>query len=216
MSLVFCGVCGRKMTIRKEKNGEYILKRCEYLLHGSSERCSNSGIKVEYLEEDILKALRNHKENLQAELHLLEQQDITNVEQDLKERLAHIEAQIAENQKQHNNLIELAVAGIFSHEELKNKKQALINQLQALEESKEKLLQQANNINVSSHIERIAHIINLLHTFETISPEEQNRVLKQFVKKIHFTRNMPEDIRKLSTRNPARREFPFEVTIEYF
>lgn len=214
--LIFCGQCGRKMSIKREANGTYSLKPCEFQLPNSSEMCINSGIKLAYLEEEVVNKLRKHKERLQEELAQLENNDLSNVEADLKERLAHIELQLAENQKQQANLIELAVAGIFSHEELKIKKQALIDQRQKLEETKERILQHSKSFDVTFHVDRISHIINLLEKFETIDVEAQNHALKQFVKKIHFSRVIPEEIRKLSTRNHLRRNYPANYEIEYF
>lgn len=214
--LIFCGMCGRKMSIRKEQNGVYILKRCEYLLPGSPERCSNSGIKMEYLEEELLSKLKKHKENLKKELKLLKNQDLTNIKADIQDSLKHFEVQIKDNLNRQDKLIEVIERGLYSFDEIKNRKQALISEQQALEASKEKLEQELKNINVSSPIEHVTHVINLLDKFETLTPEAQNKALKQFVKAIHFTRIIPEDIRKLSSRNPERREFPFEYTIEYF
>lgn len=214
--LLFCGICGRKLAIKKEPNGAYSLKSCSYQLPNSAEKCSNCGIKLEYLEEEVVATLRNHKEHLKKELQLLEQEDVTNIEADLKEQLAHVKAQINENQRKQNNLIDLAIKGIFSHNELKEKKQDLINEQQALELTQEKLQEQAESINVTSYIDRITHVINLLDVFEDLPVEAKNRALKQFIRKIHYTRNIPEELRKLSTRNRERREYPFEYSIEYF
>ena len=127
--------------------------------------------------------------------------------------MGRIEAQLAENQHQQTNLIELAVAGIFSHDELKSKKQALIDQKQALEQSKEKLSKESESIDVASHIEELEQTLEMLERLEDQSTEGRNRSLKKFIKKIYFTRNIPEELKKLSTRNPARRNFPFEFEI---
>ncbi|MDR6550020.1 DNA invertase Pin-like site-specific DNA recombinase [Paenibacillus qinlingensis] len=214
--LLYCGLCGRKLVIRKELNGTYSIKPCEYQLPNSAEKCTNNGIKLEYIEADIIDALKAHEEQMQHELSLLEQQDLSSIESDLKEKLAHIDIQIAENQRQQTALIDLAVSGIFTHDELKVKRQALIDMGQALEQSRDKLIEQSESINVTSHIERMSQVFKLLNGFESLPVEAQNRALKQFIKKIHFTRNMPLEIRMLSTRNQIRREFPYDLSIEYF
>ncbi|WP_256256243.1 recombinase family protein [Paenibacillus sp. BC26] len=214
--LLYCGICGRKSTITKESNGVYTIKPCGYQLPNSAEKCPNSGVKLEYVESDIIEALKAHEEQMRHELSLLEQQDLTNIEAGLQERSAHVDAQISENQRQQQNLIELAVAGIFTHDELKVKRQALIDMGQALEQNRQTLLQQSESINTTNHIERIAHIVNLLDGFESLPVEAQNTALKQFIRKIHFIRNMPNEIKKLTTRSQIRREFPYDLAIEYY
>lgn len=214
--LIYCGICGRKMLINKEPNGTYQIKPCDFQLPNSAEKCINCGIKLSYLEEDVTGILKGYEKHLKTELHLLEQEDVTSIEQDFKARLQHIELQINENQKQQKNLLGLAIAGVYTHEEVKDMKQELLNQQQALESSKDKILEQVEKIEITPHIERITHTLNLLRAFETLTAEEQNQSLKQFVKKVHFTRAIPEDIRKLSTRNTLRRQYPFEFEIEYF
>lgn len=214
--LLYCGICGRKMSIKKEQNGVYSLKPCEFQLPKSAEKCTNSGVKLEHLEADVLDYLKAYKAQIEAELPNLQNQDVSSLQNELQERLGRIEAQLAENQRQQTNLIELAVAGIFSHDELKSKKQALIDQKQALEQSKEKLSKESESIDVASHIEELEQTLEMLERLEDQSTEGRNRSLKKFIKKIYFTRNIPEELKKLSTRNPARRNFPFEFEIEYF
>ncbi|TVX99019.1 recombinase family protein [Paenibacillus cremeus] len=221
--LVFCGVCGRKMAMCKEKSCEgkeerFLLRPCYFQLPNRAEKCNNCGIKLAALEQEVVRGLRRHSKQLQVELRLLQQSDSTNVARSLKERLSNIDAQIIENQKQLNNLIDLAVAGIFSHEELKSKKQALLDHQGILEDSKQKILNQTITLNAASEIDRITHIINLLIKFNSpkLGVEEKNETLKQFVKKIHFTRVIPEEIRRLTTRNEVRQKYPFEVEMEFF
>lgn len=213
--LVYCGVCGRKMTIRIDRN-DYTLKRCEYLLKGSSERCPNCGIRVDYLEGAVLSKLKDYRKELKKELRKLEKLDLTKLKKDYNDRLTHIKAEIRECNRRQNNLIDAVAEGLFTLDELKAKKQELTNRLQSLEEKRKRITREAAEIDVSSHIDRIEHIIGLLDNIEKLPPEGQNRALKQFVKAIYFTRLIPDDIRKLSTRNPERRGYPFEYTIEYY
>lgn len=215
--LVFCGCCGRKMTIRKESGlGKYTIKVCEYYINDTGERCGNSGMKMEHLETEVFASLKEYKVRLQEELHQLEQANTSNIETDLKERLEHLTSQLEHNVAQQKKLVDLALADVFTMEELKGKKQQLIEQAQTLKTTKAKLLEQADSIDVGSYIERITHTLELLDVVETLLPEEQNNVLKQFIKQIHFSRVIPDDIKKLSTRRPERRYFPFEAKIEYF
>ena len=61
----------------------------------------------------------------------------------------------------------------------------------------------------------VKKIIETMDRLEEMTPEQQNAALKTFIKKIHYTRTIPEDIKKLSTRNPLRKLAPFTIEIEY-
>lgn len=53
--LIFCGVCGRKMIIRKDIKSfiGYIFKKCEYLLF-NGEKCLNCGKKLDVVIVRVL------------------------------------------------------------------------------------------------------------------------------------------------------------------
>lgn len=214
--LLFCGNCGRKLSIRTEPSGSFMVRRCEKHNISTGERCNNSGIKHEYIETDIFAMLMTRKQQLQDDLFLLEQEDTTAVETDLSGRLLHIENEIQHNTAQQKKLLELAMADVFSLDEIRERKQKLFEQLQTLENAKVGLLEQINAIDIVSYKERITKTINLLKIIDTLDPPEQNEALKQFIKRINYTRQIPTDIKKLSTRNPERRFFPFVVKIEFF
>ncbi|MED3671418.1 recombinase family protein [Bacillus sp. FSL M7-0417] len=214
--ICFCGICGRKITFRKEKNGKVSIKPCQFQLPNSAEKCCNCGILVEYLEEDIVKDLKKYREELLQELSQLQDNDTSQIESELSDRIKHIEAQIENVKKRQANLIDLALDGVFSREELKDKKQELIDQQQDLEKSLESIQKQMENLDVSPMIDKVENIVSLLDNFETLSIEKQNNVLKKIIRKVHYTRNIPKELRELSTRNPQRRNFPYEYTIEYF
>ncbi|MFB5270046.1 recombinase family protein, partial [Paenibacillus enshidis] len=44
--LLFCGICGGKLFVTKERNGKYLIKPCEYLLPDSGEKCGNHGMRL--------------------------------------------------------------------------------------------------------------------------------------------------------------------------
>ena len=54
-----------------------------------------------------------------------------------------------------------------------------------------------------------------MDTLPSLEGEALNQALKTIIKCVTYTRIIPEDIMKLSTRNPARKFYPFEIEIEY-
>jgi len=57
--------------------------------------------------------------------------------------------------------------------------------------------------------------INIMDTLLTLEGEALNQALKTILNRVTYKRIIPEDILKLSTRNPARKFYPFEIEIEY-
>ncbi|MFM9279725.1 recombinase family protein [Paenibacillus jiagnxiensis] len=214
--LLFCGVCGRKLVIRKEKNGVFTIKPCDNLLPGSNTKCYNQGMRLKFLEEEVVLKLQAYKQRLAAQLQLLVQQETDTILMDLHERLALMEKQLQENERLQEKLLDLALTESFSSEKFKMKAHALLEQGQLLEESKKEIMQQIQSIEAVPSIDQLTQMIELFEEFQNLTPEEQNVTLKQFVKRIHYKRVMPAGIRRRSTRNQERQAYPFSFNIEYF
>ncbi|MDP4099123.1 recombinase family protein [Paenibacillus sp. P96] len=214
--LLFCGACGKKLVIRKEKHGVYTIKPCDSLLPDCTAKCYNRGIKLEFLEAEVLLKLQAHKQRLTAHLELREQQEMARISVDLQRHLSLVDTQLRDNEWQYSNLIEMGMAKVFSHEELRIKKEGLLEQRQKLLATREKVQQRIRDIDAIPPGDRLTYMIRLLEEFQYQPAEEQNETLKQFIKRIHYMRTMPEEIRKLSTKNRERQAHPFSYTIEYF
>lgn len=57
--------------------------------------------------------------------------------------------------------------------------------------------------------------IDTIERFKDLDPTRQNEQLKTIIKKIRYRRAMPDEVKALPTRNPIRRNYPFEIKIEY-
>ncbi|MDP4099109.1 recombinase family protein [Paenibacillus sp. P96] len=213
--LLFCGVCGRKLTIKKERNGAYTIKRCDYVSLDREEKCENHGIRLRFVEEEILRKLQAYRRQLQQELQHMQQQNTRNTHAELQQRLIHVKDQMEENKKRRADLLDLALTGTFPRDRLKIRKERLVEQEHALQEMKEAVLQEMQALEASSGMEQMKCILALLDQFEFQTAEEQNMTLKQFIRRIHYTRLLPDDIKVLSTRSRERQEYPFGYTMEY-
>jgi DNA invertase Pin-like site-specific DNA recombinase len=214
--LLFCGVCGRKLVIKKEKNRVYpFIRRCEYLLPDREEPCGNHGMKLIFLEEEILLQIQAYRQELERGLWRMKRQDQLDPCSELREELVHIESQMDANRQQQANLLNLASKEIYAHEELKGMKESLLDQKKTLREMKEATLQDIQALEGSSAQEQVGRILALLDEFAFQTPEEQNMTLKQFIRRISYTRLLPEEILALHERNRERQEYPFHYTIEY-
>jgi site-specific DNA recombinase len=215
--LVYCGACNRKMTLKPEQNGKVSLKTCDFQLPNSAKKCTNCGMLAEHLENEVMQRVKGYRKELEEVLNQLEDNNVSSVESDLRSRLSHVISQIGILENEQRDLINLALKKIFTHDEIKDKKQEIINQLQSLEITKEQLETELGNMNVKPIKNRIKQTLTQLDEFDSVySIEIQNNILKEIIKKISYTRVIPKDIRKLSTRNPERRNYPYEYEIEYY
>jgi site-specific DNA recombinase len=215
--LIYCGICNRKMTLFTERNGRVNIKTCGYQLPNSADKCLNCGMVAQYLEDEIISKIKTHRQELEEVLNQLDGNNTDSIVLELSNRLKQVDTQITSNKNKQNNLIDLALEGIFSHDELKVKKQDLLDQIQSLEAEKERIRYELENVNVEPVKDRIKQTLMQVDEFNTsFSTLDQNTILKQIIKRIKFSRVIPSEIKMLSTRNTERRNYPFEYEIEYY
>jgi DNA invertase Pin-like site-specific DNA recombinase len=213
--LLFCGICGRKLAFRKGGNGNYTIRSCGYRLPGSTEKCSNRGMRLSFMEEEVVMKVQAYRHQLAEELERLHQQESSAACVDLQQRLARVDWQLRANDKQQHELIKLAVRGALSEDEVKMKKEALMSEQQVLQNTRKNLYQQLQTMEITPPSGQVTCILKQLDDFTYQTAEEQNETLKQFIRRINYTRIKPDDIGQKSTRHSERQEYPFSYTIEY-
>ncbi|MFB5269871.1 hypothetical protein ACE41H_24250, partial [Paenibacillus enshidis] len=80
----------------------------------------------------------------------------------------------------------------------------------------EKIREQVRDIATGPQLDVKAHRIGSFEHFKSLPAEQQNEILRQCIKRIHYVRVMPKEIRKLPARSPEREAYLFHYTIEYF
>jgi site-specific DNA recombinase len=215
--LVFCACCGWKMGIRKDgKNSTgYTIKRCNKL-QVNGELCPNSGIKVESVEEEVWQDILEYRDRLITRVENLKKNNLSQMEQEKKQKMNQIRKHIKEIEEQEKTLIDLALSKLFSHEEILAKKQMLIKDKNNLEQQLQTIENQDDNETVEKEIDSTERIIKVIDQIPNKTPEIVNQNLKLFIKKIHYKRVIPKEILKLSTRNEKRKYYPFEIKVEYY
>jgi DNA invertase Pin-like site-specific DNA recombinase len=214
--LLYCGCCGRKLSIHKDnKTNRLQVKKCEYLIAETGGKCSNSGVKVELVEKEVLKTIKKYIKKLETEIDQLLEADTSSIETEIKTELANLERQKREFKQQLKNLIKAVASGVLTGEDIRTEKDEIETKLNNVSIKKSELKNQQKSLNIDEIIAFNKKAIEALKDFEMFEPEDQNHALKRFVKQILFTRVMPDHIKQLTTRNPLRREYPFILEIEY-
>ncbi|MFS0890658.1 recombinase family protein [Peribacillus frigoritolerans] len=213
--LLYCGSCGRKLSIHNDnKTNRVHVKTCEYLTE-TGEKCKNSGVKLELIETEIIAIIKQYREELQAVIEQLLEADTSSIEKEIKTEIANLKRQEKEIESQKRNLIKAVASGVLTGEDIRTEKEELDVKQNNVKSKMNELQNQLLSLNINEIIANNKQVIEALKDFEKYSSEDQNHTLKRFVKEIRYTREIPQDILKLSTRNALRREFPFELRIEY-
>lgn len=215
--LLYCDNCKRKLSIlRDTRTGIPYTKRCHYLVQGG-QKCNNCGIAMHIIEETLREIVANYKMQVKAQLEQALKNDITGVTDDLKSNIMHIDRQIEEKESEFKELIQLAIKKVFTYAEIGEQKAQLTEEIEQLKKEREQLrerLAKTDSGNVADKLRTYLKVIDELENGEH-SDEVRNRYYKQFIKRIYYSRIMPDEISKLSTRNPQRKYYPFTIKIEY-
>ncbi|MEH6948797.1 recombinase family protein [Bacillus sp. JJ634] len=216
--LLFCGKCGRKMAIRKDnKSDEYYVKVCHNLLPESGEKCMNAGINVKPVVEAFMGELNKYKEDVKKELEKMLAEDYSDIEEEVNQRLESVEKQLAIQKRALKRSREDDLyADDSDRAYYKQKIQEIKQTIENLEKEREELLlQQQHGIDTTAKEARSTAIIENLNRLHEADTEIQNEYVKNFVKAVYYTRDMPSEIRSLMTRHPDRKNFEFNIEIEF-
>ncbi|MCY9097635.1 recombinase family protein [Bacillus inaquosorum] len=214
--LLYCGICGRKLSIREDRKTKKVhVKTCDYLMHENGSKCRNNGVLLEKVEEEVLKTIKRYKKDLQEIIDQLSEADTSNVEQDIKSEISSLQRQQSELDSQKKNLIKAVASGVLTGEDIRSEKEVIEAKQNAVTSKLEELESQLQTLDIDAIIEVNKRAIEALKDFERHSPENQNNTLKRVISRILYTRDMPDEIKALTTRNPLRREYPFTLEIEY-
>jgi hypothetical protein len=145
----------------------------------------------------------------------LESSTSVQLEKEKKQKLIHLKKQIKEIEDQEKNLLNLALTGLFTTEQIAEKKQELILKRDILTEQFNQLENENTLESVKQEIDEIQEIINTIDKLPFLSPEEVNRSLKTFINKVNYKREIPEELLKLSARNEKRMYYKFKINMDY-
>ncbi len=194
-NVLHCGSCGRKLSMCVDR-GHTLINTCNTYVDG--QRCGNSGMYVKPVEEEVIRLLREHKKLV---INTLRDTDLQSSDMISKRKEQVIEG-LKRNEAQMRQLVDFALDGIFTKEQVIEKQNQLTDEKTRLTALLEEL---EDTQPIQDRLQRILNLYN----------EGFTTVIEQVVYKVYFTRLIPEDIKKLSPMNPIRKHYPFNVEIEF-
>lgn len=216
--LIYCGCCSRKLEVRKDHKSVtgYVIRTCDNLLLETGKRCNNAGIRLVYVEEKFIEKLSILKNEIIDKIEILEQQGVNNVEEEYLQRIEHLKKQLKEIDEQDKRLIDLATEGLFSIEQIKEKKQEIVNNRQYLNEQLDKVEFDMKNLVTEDKIKELNTIVEKIDKVKNASPEHANELLKSFVKRVNYRRPVPEHLKDYHSNTKERRSLRADVEVEFY
>lgn len=187
--IIVCGICGRKMVLRKGSMAGNYKKKDYIICHARS--CSNVGSAFNYVEDKILASIKSWYSQYTVELEQQKAEpDINRIT--LEKSLKLIESEITTLNKQHGNIFDLLEQGVYSTEQFLERSQDISERLAGAKESKalmESKLAKYNERELTAY-QLMPKVKHLLDVYESLSSAAQkNELLKEIIEKIEYKKD---------------------------
>lgn len=214
--LIYCGECGRKLEVRLDEKSStgYMIRTCDYLVNG--DKCRNAGIRLEFVLNEFYKLIDAKREETIKQIGLLEEKGDDELKKEYERKLSRLKSKIKEFEEQDKELINYAVMKIFKPEQIVEKKNEIQNQIMFTKEEIEKVKLSIEELNVDDKIKMLKEIVDKMGKVPNAEPEDANELLKTFVKKVHYYRVVPEEMKHLHANSKERRSLPASIEVEFY
>lgn len=221
--LLYCACCGRKVRIsyNPQKKG-YLIRSCTDLMQDGS-KCPNSGFVAINVERAVIQQIVKYQKQLMEEIALLENDNMEEFKEEQETRKTALENQLTQLNEEMKGILRLELkyemAGStnpIQEEFIREEKQKNIDTKERLEKQLDELLKKMEQPTIQDEINSRKNTINIINELDGKTPEQVNTLLKQFIKKIYYTRIFPDEIKNLGNKNEKRKNYPATIEIEYF
>lgn len=193
--LFVCGVCGRKLTIYKNKYGRLVVRACDNMNYVTNKRkCCNSGGQIDEVEDLLLDRVIAYRDDIAKEMsnEKYQKENISAIEKKIK----RIQSEIDKIDIKINKTMDLLESGVYDIETFKlrnlahkEEKLKLENDIGVLEKS----LNKDTKFDLQSTLEQLDIIIKNIPI--TTSGEKRNLLWKTQIDRIEWIRkNKTRDV----------------------
>ena len=187
--IIVCGVCGRKMVLRKGSMAGNYKKKDYIICHARG--CSNVGSAFDYVEPKILAAIKSWYSQYTVELEQKKAEpDISRTA--LEKSLKLIDSEIVTLIRQQGNIFDLLEQGVYSTGQFLERSQNLSERIASAKESKATI-----EAGLARHTESelaayqlMPKVKYLLDVYESLpSAAQKNELLKEIIEKIEYSKD---------------------------
>lgn len=188
--LIFCARCGKRIgrTITSKKKGQMPRLRCV-----NQRNCHNRSADYETVEQQIISSLQGWLQGYQVKVEAI---GFTEDIEDQKRKIAQLAQEQSKVQQQLDNAFDLLEQGVYTLEifrQRQGKLSAALEELAAQKQAAEAQLQQLEN-HEREQTTLIPHTESLLESYDAMTIEERNALLKTILYRITYERGADGEI----------------------
>ena len=180
--LLFCSVCGKRIgrTTMSARQNNAPRFRCV-----NARNCHNSSADFSLVETEIINALREWLKGYKVKISTVGYEDDIKV---AKKQLAKQEQELKKLSTQLDNAFDLVEQGVYTLEVFQSRRAKLTLAMEALEAQKEDTQTFLRNLEESqaSQANLIPQTEELLDSYDSMTNEERNELLKEILEKIFY------------------------------
>lgn len=189
--LITCGICGKKMIMRKVKNTKRIM-----CIH----KCGNKSVRLDYLEQSILEYLEHYLQKYKAVI-----QNSNNKNDAIEiysKQLVELKKELTLLNKQKLNLFDLLERGIYNEDTFIERSNNIDSRKENIENEIIKFTDLIEYEKSKIDINQITKFENILNAYKaTDNIESKNKLLKSIISKIDYI------------KLPQQKDNQFNITI---
>ena len=187
--VIICGICGRKMVLRKgSMSGNYQKK--DYIICHARE-CKTVGSAYDYVEAKILVAIKSWYDRYTVELEKQKAEPDIN-RSALEKSLKLIEAEISTLNNQQGNIFDLLEQGVYTTDQFLERSQNLSERISSAKASKasiESSLTRHTESELAAY-QLMPKVKHLLDVYESLpNAAQKNELLKEIIEKIEYRKD---------------------------
>ncbi|PAK50099.1 recombinase family protein [Priestia megaterium] len=192
-SLVYCGVCKRKMSIQISKKhsqarGHWSFYQARKCIHYNPDgtRCPNSGCKIDIIEAVVLESLEEYKIQLLAKLESLQHNDTSEAEATIKQRIESLQADLKKQDVKMERLTDLYLDASMEKDEYEQRRKEQLEQTKALTSELSYLENKLTNLDVSHLEDKYEEIVGMINNYPSMPLEEKNKTMRLLISRIEL------------------------------
>lgn len=184
--LIVCGVCGRKMVRRPYSEPQPDTLMC------ANTACSNVSSQLSFVEKKLLDSMEKWLKQYKLSLEVTP--DTTVVQEDVKlKALAAMNNELANLEKQMNNIHDLLEQGIYTVDTFIERSKVLSERINSIKSDRDALIsdiEASKNIekNKKDFIPKVEHVLDVY--WSTDDPALRNELLKEIIEKAVYTKTV--------------------------
>ena len=173
--LIKCGKCGKAIVMSKNRNGAYSLRCME---------CDNSSVMYEKFNAEVMEALKGWLGDYAIE----SKASVVPVDT-YQEQLDDVRKNIENIDKKIEKICVFLEDGVYTKEMFVSRSNELRLQRSVMVDTASQLEETIKSLSDTSKAEIVPKIERVIDAYDTLSTEDKNKLLKEIIDKIIYTRN---------------------------